>query len=160
ASVLTPAGAALFRIAADNADMSRRLGVGEWLPLWASVNSPAAATAWLALAATGWLLFRGGRRARAEDLGAGLVLAVFAVLSYRFVLFWAVAMVPVWARCLVSSERKQPAYQAGRRGTRAWSLVLAALTLAVLVPTLARPPLFIDYLPREGAARLRERAGP
>jgi hypothetical protein len=156
ASLLTPAGAGLFRVASDNAELSRRLGVGEWLPLWAPVNWPASATAWLALAATAWLLLRGGRRARVEDLGAGLVLGALAVLSYRFVLFWAVAMVPVWARCL--GPAPQRAAPLSRPASAA--LVTTALALAVLVPMLARPPLFIGYLPREGAARLRERAGP
>jgi hypothetical protein len=160
AAVLTPVGTDIFRVSADNADRCRQLVVGEWQPLWSSVNIPASITAWLALAVTAWLLFRGGRSVRAKDLAAGLVLAAMSLLAYRFVLFWAMAMVPVWARCLSPVRIEQSVRPAGWRGFHAPVLVAVALALAVLVPILVQPRLFIDYLPLEGAARLRERAGP
>jgi hypothetical protein len=159
ASVLTPAGIELLRTTAVNAEMSRWLGIGEWLPLWAPVNRPASATAWLGLALTVWLVCRFGRQVRAEDLGGGLVLAVLAVLSYRFVLFWAVAMVPVWAGCLGPTGDGPATRLAGRRAVLGFSVVAGALGLALLVPILARPPLFIGYLPLEGAAAARAGRG-
>jgi len=140
----TPEGTGILAVSAANAAMSRMIGVSEWLPLWDPLNHvvavPIVATALFAL----WLVHR-SRRFAPDELVAALVLLGLTALSSRFVLFWAIASIPVVARAVPPSpERRLP------RLAAVLPVVLVAL-LGVLTPV-----RFAPDLPLAAIARLRE----
>jgi hypothetical protein len=148
----TPAGARIVEVSRHNAEVSRWMGVNEWLPLWElELAGDTRIEAWVGLAALAVLLAWRGRRARLEDVVPALLLAGLAVVSYRFVMFWAVAALPVWAACL-SRTTTTPARPLGRSG---WAAVVAGWTAAVAVPSVVNPSHLADYFPFEPIARLK-----
>lgn len=149
----TPAGAALLRVGAYNADVSRWLEINEWLSLW----ELHARGDWRLEAVGGLLIFAGllawrGRRVAAEDVVPAVLFAALAIASYRFAMFFAVAAVPVWA-CGFSPQAGQTA---GLSPTaRRWWLVALGWGLAVAVPTAVRPSHLADYVPFAAVERLK-----
>jgi len=139
----TPEGLGILSVSAVNAALSRQIGVSEWLPLWAPINfelaMPVAITAVLA----GALVWRSGRFA-ANELLPVLVLFALAAIGARFVLFWAIALVPVVARA--APDLAEP------RLPRWW----AVPTLVVALAGLILPPRFAPQLPLQAVAALRD----
>ncbi|MFC3174727.1 hypothetical protein ACFOD9_10725 [Novosphingobium bradum] len=131
----TPEGIGILSVSAANAAMSRAMGVSEWLPLWAPINRQVALPILAVAGVTAWLLRRSGRFALDELLPA-LALLVLTMASYRFVLFWAIALVPVVARAAVAQqpEARLPGWLRGA------PLVLAALA-GILLPVRFSPQL-------------------
>jgi hypothetical protein len=164
AMIATPAGLRLFEVSAYNAEISRRLDVSEWLPLWNSANSSASFPAWAALAATAVLLLRRWKQIRAEDLGRAAVLGVMMLAAYRFSPFWALAMIPVWAsmlapsRSLSSNEIKTDRPPAVAPHSPLKAVLAGGLftSLAIAMAAFVRPRLFAEYLPLDGIDRLRK----
>ncbi len=158
AMVATPAGLRVFEISARNADVSQWLEINEWMPLWVLEHrDDSRPEVWVGLAVLAVLLAWRGWRLRAEELGAALAFALMALFSYRFVMFWAVAMIPIWAHCCGPTEPG-----ASATGTRRPSLRLPASipfflawALAVAIPTLHNPSHFGDYVPHAAVDRLR-----
>lgn len=144
AMVLTPEGWGIFAVSAANAAASRAMGVSEWLPLWDPVNRQVAVPILAVAMISGWLVRRSGRFA-ADELLPALALLALTFAGYRFVLFWAIAMVPVIARAVPPGpEVRLPLT------LRALPLTLAAV-LGMVLPT-----RFDPSLPLGPIARLRE----
>jgi hypothetical protein len=102
--VLTPDGAGIFASARRNAAISRDLlQVSEWMPAWHPSVWRAMVPFWMAaVLSTGLLVLLAGkrRRLRGEDVVVFVALTSLTLLVSRFVAFWSVAMVPIWARWL------------------------------------------------------------
>lgn len=99
----TPAGAGIFAFAWQNELASKAVGATEWFPVWEPVNRifllPVAASA--VLAATVLV-----RHRRSEILVEALVWAgtlALAVIATRFILFYALALIPILTRCRLGS---------------------------------------------------------
>lgn len=142
----TPDGAAVFAWAARNAEASIAIGVSEWLPLWHPINRFEAVPVLLVAVVVCWLLLRNARRIDPAELTTALVLFVMTLIAYRFVLFWAIALVPVVARAVPPPpiERRAPAL-----------LPALALIGVALVMPLACPTRFAPDIPRAAIDRLR-----
>ena len=151
----TPAGFRLLTASAYNAQISRELGISEWLPLWHTANRSTSFPAWVALAATIALLLRGRRQVNAEDLGVVIALTVLMLSAYRFAPFWALAMIPVWTNCLANGTGSFLLKEPRRAILRPFLLGCAGLAIGIALATLVRPRLFAEHLPLDGLARLK-----
>ena len=154
ATFATPAGADIHRISAENLDRCvwDQLLITEWLPIWECFPEVGRGYATPMLLATAVLVAARGRRARAEDLVPLAALTAMTLLTFRFVLFWGVAIIPVWAECLAPAGGPAPAPPRGRRLRRA---VAAAGFALALVPLAVWPRNFAAYYPLAGAEALR-----
>ncbi len=153
--IATPAGVDLLRVSSANTEISFWLEINEWLPLWELVRrGEPRIEAWVGLLAFVLVLVFRRRHLRAEHVVPAIILAVMAVGSYRFVLFWAAAAVPVWAAGLTnrasSPLRPTPFGWSGRIA------VLACWTIAVIVPSWIHPTHLADYVPHEAVKRLKD----
>lgn len=142
----TPDGWSILSWSAANASASAAMGVSEWLPLWEPVNRFEAVPVLLVAVVVTWLLLRNPRRLDGGELAVAVVLFVMTVLAYRFVLFWAIALIPVVARAV-------PPPPAERRPPR--GLALSALVAAAIVTPLLRPTHFSPTTPLVAIERLR-----
>lgn len=146
----TPDGLSILAEAARNARSSMMIGASEWLPLWIPANHLNAVPI-LTVALFGcWLLWRHGARADAAELAVALLLLALTVTAYRFVLFWAVAMVPVLVRAAApdASDRGERL----PRGAIAVPVLLVAALGPFLLPTRFEPSMplaAIERLKRE-----------
>lgn len=97
ALLATPAGLAVFDVAALNTRMSLAMGATEWLSLLDPQNRPfLPALLVLNLIALAILWLR-RREIDLAELGGALCFLVLALVAGRFLLFWALALVPVLA---------------------------------------------------------------
>lgn len=97
AMVATPAGFAVFDMATLNARMSTAMGATEWLSVLDPQNRPFLP---ILLILNGGVLALLGvvrRELDLEALAGALVFLLMALIAGRFVLFWALALVPVLA---------------------------------------------------------------
>jgi len=142
----TPDGWSILRLSAENARISAAMGVSEWLPLWHEINRFVAVPVLLTAVVTSWILLRHARRIDLAELTTAAALFVLTVLTYRFVLFWAIALVPLIARAVPPppAERRFPA----------WLAPTALIAAAVLTPML-RPTHFAETIPLAAIERLR-----
>lgn len=143
----TPDGGSILHTSAVNAEASMAIGASEWMPLWIAANHsnavPVVVVALLALR----LVLRHRSRVDAGELAVAIGLLLLTLTAYRFVLFWAVAMVPVIARAAGDAEREPVRTPA--------TVLVPILLVAVLAPLLA-PTRFAPTLPRAALERLRQ----
>jgi hypothetical protein len=105
------------------------------------------------------LRFRARFRVRLEDAALCAALGLLSLSAARFVLFWAVAMVPVWSRWI---EQSKPDGFFSWRGDqpvgRIRSALLAGLVvpLALVLPTLLQGGVTDEFALGAGITRLRE----
>lgn len=145
--VCTPLGFGVFPLSAQNADVSRHIGIEEWLPLWHPATWPACQTAWVGLFAGCGLLLILRTRVALEDLAVFVSLSVGMVLVYRVSLFWALATLPVFARWLdMALPDLLERYATRDVRLSVWPVPVAA-ALAVGVPLFLRPPTFTADMP-------------
>lgn len=145
ALLATPAGLAVFGVSALNARMSQAMGVSEWLPLFDPQNQPfVPALLTLNLFALGVLWLR-RREVDRADLGAALVFLVFGLAAGRFLLFWALTLVPVLAGGGAAPLRN---------GGRAVGLFLAGALIAGAASALRAGPWLAPDLPIAGVEAL------
>lgn len=147
---ITPAGASIIAVSADNAKASIAIGATEWLPIWAAANQQYLAEVTVTAMLVGGLLVRQRRRVDWEELTPAVLLFLATLTSYRFVLFWSLALVPVVARVMTESEPI---------GRPSWSeRVIAPLTLAatIALALVMRPTAFSPSLPLAAITKLRE----
>jgi hypothetical protein len=154
ATLATPAGFDIYRIAADNRDRCvwDQLRITEWLPIWEEFPSYGRANATPILLATVAILFVRGRRVAITDLLPLLALTVMTCLTFRFVLFWGIAVIPVWVQCLTAFT-DPPRLGPQRRNVR--RAIAAAAMLVALLPLRVWPLNFLNYLPFAGIAALQ-----
>lgn len=144
----TPDGLGILDVSARNAEASIAIGASEWLPLWVPANHlnalPIAVVVLIALR----FLLRRHERVDASELAVALVLLVLTVSAYRFVLFWAVAVVPVIARAAGGAQERHKAL------APYWIALAAVAAVAVVVPLLV-PTRFVETLPLAAIERLK-----
>lgn len=142
----TPEGVHVLAVSARNAQASMAVGASEWLPLWIEANHgnavPVLAVVLVALV----VIRRHPDRIAWSDAAVMLLLLAMTVTAYRFVLFWAIATIPVIAL-------GSPARQGASRGMVVMS-VAALVAVAIFTPML-RPTRFSDNLPLAAVERLR-----
>ncbi len=145
----TPDGFSILHTSALNAEASIAIGASEWLPLWIPGNHLNAIPVLVVALVAGRLILAHRSRIDPGELAVALALLLLTMTAYRFVLFWAVAMVPVIARVAGEPQaRDKSPWAAGR-------VILPILLVAVLVP-LVLPTRFAGTLPLDAVSRLRE----
>ncbi|MFK4872985.1 hypothetical protein [Novosphingobium sp. ZW T3_23] len=144
----TPDGFSILSISATNAEMSLAIGASEWRPLWIESNWINAVPVLVTVAVAIGLLLRGRRSVDPFELLLALALFALTLTAYRFVLFWAIAMVPVIARA--ASWNSEPR----DRHMPRWISFAAVAFVAVSLPLLA-PTRFAPSLPLEALAHLK-----
>lgn len=143
----TPDGIHVLAVSARNAQASMAVGASEWLPLWIPANrSGAGPILVVALLALGAAVARRNRESW-TDAAVMLVLLAMTVSAFRFVLFWAIATVPV-----IAAAGHEPMTR-GRGG--AWRIALAAVVVVGIATPLIRPTTFSENLPMAAVARLQ-----
>lgn len=148
----TPDGASVLEISARNAEASIAIGASEWLPLWIPGNHANAVPVLVAVAVA--LVFvRRSRRVDAGELAVALGLLVLTLTAYRFVLFWAVAMVPVIARAFAEPDARGPGRREGLWREGVW--VAASVALVAIAAPLVAPTRFAENLPLAAVEHLR-----
>lgn len=150
----TPDGFSILDISATNTEMSLAIGASEWRPLWIEANWTNAVPVLAVLLLTLGIAARTRRFDIAEVLAA-LALLAMTVLAYRFVLFWALAMVPVIARAATGKATGPSRQEPVPRWLPALAVVLAALALPFLAPTRFAPSLPLDAIDRLRQEHLR-----
>jgi hypothetical protein len=95
----TPEGRHILAVSRDNMLISRDvLRLGEWLSPWDPKIVRAVSSFWVVLVgsiiAMVWLRTRVSWR----DRGLFIVMTILSLYAARFIIFWAVALVPFWAR--------------------------------------------------------------
>jgi hypothetical protein len=140
----TPDGFATLAVSARNAQASIAVGASEWLPLWVSSNTMNAVPVIVVTLLVVRLVARAPGAVVWPDAAVMLVLLILTVSAYRFVLFWAVAIVPVVATTAVERTTPAPLYR----------IALPALVLVALAMPWLRPTHFSDNLPLAAVARL------
>lgn len=158
ATLATPAGLDIYRISAENRDRCvwEELEITEWLPMWPlslAVGRDQAAPLVAATAVV--VLARGWRRVRAADLVSAVVLTAMTLVTFRFVLFWGMAVIPVWVQCLSpAAEPAEPEPLPPTRRRLRQCLVAAGFLLALL-PLVVLPLNFAEHFPFAGVAALK-----
>ncbi|BEV45198.1 hypothetical protein [Afipia carboxidovorans] len=143
----TPDGASIIATSATNAQMSVAIGASEWLPLWTPHNRHLAMPIVVVALLTGWLVTR-YRRFDPVEIAIALGLGLMTLMAYRFVLFWAVAMVPVIARAVAPPVARPERSEA--------VTVLASLLLVAVATPLLVPTRFAESLPLAAVQSLRD----
>ncbi len=138
----TPAGLDLIPMAAYNAKTSIQMGASEWFPIWYADNQtyfwPAIAVALLAAG----VAYR--RRAPSREFIPAAVMFALSLLAMRFIVFFAIAVIPILARIPVG---QLPTY-------RSRSIAAVSITVSLLILILV--PFRMDVLvPSDKMARLK-----
>ena len=148
AMFVTPDGFSILAVSARNAQASIAIGASEWLPMWIEANRgnslPILGAAGLAC----WLVWRHPERAKLSELAVAFVLFAMTAVTIRFVLFWAIALIPVVARAAAPSA---PLHR-----NVAWAAAPIALLAAALVMLILRPTHFDETLPMGAIERLKQ----
>ena len=148
ATLATPAGLDVYRISALNAERSLELGITEWLPLWTQFPEVGRGYAFPMFLATAALVLWRGRRVPVADLVPMLVLMAMTVVAFRFVLFWGIAVIPVWVAALAEPDVPAP--------PNPWRKRLAVVFLiGSLAPLFLWRNNFHAYFPFDGIAALK-----
>ncbi|WP_235037496.1 MULTISPECIES: hypothetical protein [unclassified Novosphingobium] len=147
----TPDGISIIQTSATNAEASIAIGASEWLPLWISGNRSNAVPVLVTVLLAARLVMADRRRIDASELAVAIGLLLMTVTAYRFVLFWAVAMVPVIARAGARPDDKGGV----STGIGVAMVVVPILLVALFAPLLA-PTRFAATLPLAAVERLRK----
>ncbi len=148
ATFATPAGFGVLAVSLANAQQSVAMGATEWL----SLLDPASRDflPWFAVlhAVIGVLVFQHRRSLDLADIAGAVVFLVMALVSARFMLFWALALVPLAAGREPGSKKAA--------GSRAALLLYPAGALLALLLVILRGPVTMDSgIPVQGIERLK-----
>jgi hypothetical protein len=143
----TPDGISIIATSAANAEMSMAIGASEWLPVWSPDNRFIAVPVFVVATLASWLVAR-QRRFDWVEIAIALGLGLMTLIAYRFVLFWAVAMVPVIARAVAPPVARPKPSEAVS--------VLASLLLVAIATPLMAPTRFAETLPLAAVQLLRD----
>lgn len=150
AMFFTPTGTGIFGLSAQNAAASASMAANEWQPMWSKAN----AEIWLLLlpAPVLFLLLIALRR-RSLDwnwLVPCLLLLAVSLFAVRFILFWAIAAIPVLSSAF--AERTQN-NQLARRDC---ALSAIGLGMAVTLALAWHEPRFSDAIPLKAISALKQ----
>lgn len=142
----TPAGTSILALSAYNTRASLLAGATEWLPLWSDHNQP---MLWpVVLSVIVWLVLAWRRKAPLEEVVPAAVLVVLSLLAARFVLFYAIAVVPLLARLPLGRSLEK-----GHRGGRGLAAAMVAAAILLLAPVRLAPELPVAEIDKLGSAR-------
>lgn len=145
----TPDGTSILAVSARNAEASVAIGASEWLPLWIPANHANAAPVLAAAFVTVWLIIRKNGSVKVEEAAVALLLLVTTIAAYRFVLFWALAMIPVIARAASVGEPQLQLAPVPR------ALIALPVLLVAVLGSLLLPTRFDPGIPLAAIERLR-----
>ncbi len=157
AQLATPMGWGVFSVSADNLRVARDvLGVSEWLHPWAAAVRPAMAGGAVAAVVSVLLLIRLRFRVGLDDLVLFGVMTALALLAARFVIFWAVACVPLWARWIGRARPSAVALPGAVPAAGRWVAACLAVgwPLALVLPTVLRGETTQAFDLQQGIDRL------
>lgn len=146
----TPDGFSIIAVSVRNAESSMAIGASEWLPLWIPDNRENALRVLAVASVVAVLVLRNRARADVRELAVTVALLLLTLTAYRFVVFWAVTIVPVVARVTTTPGQ-------GRRGVDLprGAVVLPVLAVAAL-GLIFIPTRFDPFLPLAAVERLKQ----
>jgi hypothetical protein len=164
AQVATPLEAGIFEVSRANLTISRDvMGLAEWSHPWAPHVVHAVETYWVALVGSAIAMIRLRGRVSARDWSLVVVMTLLSLYAARFIIFWAVALIPFWSmaiewlcpdRIFAWARQNEPTHPV--RAGRAMVGLAAAATI-VLGPHPARfQPIVDPDIPVEAVRALRE----
>ena len=155
----TPMGIGIVGMNRDNLTVARSwLRESEWLPPWdPAVDLAVVAYFWIAVGTTIVLFALARKRVSLRQLFTLGSMTLVALYATRFVLFWGVAMVPIWADWIDAIMPKDSFRwghdPAPRRSSIA--VLIGGVILIFLVPANLRSSIFDDRLPLDGIRQLK-----
>jgi len=142
----TPAAWGIVEFARHNAEASLQQGATEWYPLTHSVNHKFVLVVILSAAITGLVLIRYRADMTLVETLPFLVTLAMSFFAARFILFYAISLVPILSRTALGDMRRTS------RSWWAWSsrCIIASVMVAeaVLIPLIAEPGLPLSVLVR------------
>jgi hypothetical protein len=101
AQVATPVGAGIFNVSRTNLQIGREyLRIPEWMSPWECSVVETVAVYWLVLFGTVISIICLWNRVAARDRGLFVAMTILSLTAARFIIFWSVALVPLWAEIL------------------------------------------------------------
>jgi hypothetical protein len=160
----TPLGSRILNVSVDNLRISREvLHIGEWLPPWNPLISPdAVRTYWIALFCSTVAFAWFWRHISWRDRALFVVMTLLSLYASRFIVLWAVALVPLWAELV---ERIVPrdmfVWARGREDkpvdrVRSWIVVAAVLLIVMNLQRFWIGTIFRREIAENGIQRLRD----
>ncbi len=151
ATVLTPAGFGIFAISKYNEEISKFREITEWLPMWGGSwfgwRDYGREEAWLSFRLTLTLVPLATfftRRVRLGDVIAVIGLTVLSLWMHRFVLMWAVAVIPLWADALAF---RPPQVQTRTQPSRVRFIAKLSVVVIAMLMCMFSPTQFYNYYP-------------
>jgi hypothetical protein len=156
----TPMGIGIIETSRDNLRVARSwLRESEWLPPWDPAVDPSAiAIFWIALGLTIVLLVLVRKRVSLRQWLTLVSMTLLALYATRFVLFWGLAMIPVWADWIETIKDKS-SFQWGGDPVSPRALIavlVGGMFLVLLVPASLQSSIFDDRLPLDGIRLLKD----
>lgn len=155
----TPDGWSILATSLLNQQLSVAIGVSEWLPLWHPINHAAAVPIAIVAMLTAYALWPRRAAIDLQELAIAIALLIMTALVYRFVLFWAISLVPLVARTgarnldqLVLDRKWQCLFA---RPLPRWTPLFAVLAIGLAVSAL-KPIRFKPHLALPAIARLQQ----
>ena len=167
AQFVTPLGVGVLAVARNNLRISRDvLHLAEWGPPWDAKVLAAVSPYWIALVgsliALAWLWGQIPQRDRALFI----MMTILSLYASRFIIFWAVALVPFWVQVVESviptgmfawARGDEDKWVSARRST----FGLLTLTAAVFgLVSLRLPPIVEPEIPLDGVRAPAPRSRP
>jgi hypothetical protein len=129
------------------------------MPPWHGTALPAMVGFWLALGVTGWLLLTLRKRVMLVELTTSLAMTALVFYASRFATFWAIAMIPIWARW-IELARPRALFNWELAGSvsvsRGAAITMVCALVAFGAPWARHNGLFDRRLPLTGARELRK----
>jgi hypothetical protein len=159
----TPLGYQILEISQDNLRISRDvLRVPEWLHPWdPAIAFEAIFLYWIAFLGSLFAILWFRNRLSMRDKMLFLVMTGLSLFAARFVIFWAVASIPLWAE-LVERLIPRGMFEWARGGQdlpawgdRSWMLPAFALAIVVGLHPANFRPIFRSEISRDGVRALR-----
>jgi len=155
----TPMGWNIFRVSMTNTDIARNLlGISEWLPPWHHSIRGAMIPFWFVLIFSGMLLIKLRFKLSKPDLALFFSMTALSMYASRFTIFWAVAMIPSWARWIEKARPKNFFNFSNNVKVKKkvyFAVVFSSLILSISVPLFTRDSVIDKEIPMEGILQLK-----
>lgn len=159
AMLCTPDGLSIFAISARNTEMSIMIGASEWYPLWHPMNRALALLTAIVAGLAAMAVWRRRGRVDLRELAVAIAFGLMAVLFYRFVVFWALALIPLLARTGIAAldQLVLPPGVSALTARRIPAASAAIVTICVgAALSLLNPVTFRPHLALPAIAKLRD----
>lgn len=137
AVLATPAGVLIIPMAAHNAKVSIMMGASEWYPAWDPYNNFFLILILLSVSVAAYIIIR--RKSSFSDVIPVLITLIMSLVAVRFILFFAIALVPLLAGARIGQPALLRPYWAAFASSTAAAicLFLMPVRLDQLVPQVA-----------------------